>query len=121
MAEEPITCENKKRTKNRKKENSDSAFSESEINAAEQLIQLSSDSDSNKNDNIDDVVVEQRIIIGNTKSYDVLSTTPSKDYCLFQEDDDQTTIFGFGPRKNKRFKSLLEIYSLTKPLMSIVN
>ena len=102
-------------TKNKRK-NKNSAFTKSEIDAAEQLIQLSGDSDSSKNDNNnnDDVVVEQSDI-GDT-THDLISTA-SNEYC----DDDQTTIFGFEPRKSKRFKSLLEIYSLTKPLISIVN
>ena len=121
MAKEPITkpCKTKKRTNNNNKKNK-KAFSEFEIDAAQQLIQLNGDTDSSKTDKNNDVVVKFGITEAEQRdghmTYDLISTL-SNEYC----DDDQTTIFGLGPRKNKRFKSLREIYSLTQPLISIVN
>ncbi|PON83878.1 hypothetical protein TorRG33x02_203180 [Trema orientale] len=140
MAKEPITttspCKAKKITNknksNKKKRKNPPAFSESEIDAAEQLIQLSGDSDNGssscKNDNInnnndtdDGVVVAES---GSTNQAEQqgeqdLISTASNEYCNFSREDDdhdQTAIVGFGPRKHMRFRSLYEIYSFTKPL-----
>ncbi|PON60239.1 hypothetical protein PanWU01x14_154110 [Parasponia andersonii] len=136
MAKEPITttspCKAKKITNKNKKRKNPPVFSESEIDAAEQLIQLSGDSDngsgssSSKNDNInnndtdDDVVAES----GSTNQAEQqgeqdLFSTASREYWNFSREDDdhdQTAFVGFGPRKHMRFRSLYEIYSFTKPL-----
>ncbi|KAM6554409.1 hypothetical protein CsatB_015171 [Cannabis sativa] len=126
MAKETTTsCKTK--TKKRKKTISSSSsswlssrpvFSDLEINAAEQLIQLSSgDSElSNRNDIVVALLqVEYQPAMSDTTPYDLISTASNDD------DHDPTTIFEIGPpRKHKRFKSLGEIYNLTNPL-SIVS
>ncbi|KAM6554411.1 hypothetical protein CsatB_015173 [Cannabis sativa] len=107
---------------------STSVFSESEINAAELLIQLSGDSESsNRNDAVVSVEVlefgaahhdHDQQAMSDTTTFDLISTASKDDEDEDDDNDDPTTIFEIGPhRKHKRFRSLCEIYSLTNPLI----
>ncbi|EXB97295.1 hypothetical protein L484_024156 [Morus notabilis] len=108
---------NDKNEKTMKKKDLD--FSESEIDVAEQLIQLSGDSDNNDNNNNNNNIHEEIISDGDT-THLINNTLNRMKSNLFDDQEDD----GLDPRgKKKRFKSLSEIYSLTcKPLSdNIVN
>ena len=90
-------------------------FSESELDAAEQLIQLSGDSNNYRKDiNFSNIGVEGWELISDSDSthrnYDhPIINTPNKKF--FEEDHRQNqTIVGFEQRKRIKFKYVCEIY-----------
>ncbi|KAF3434967.1 hypothetical protein FNV43_RR22054 [Rhamnella rubrinervis] len=85
-------------------------FSESEIDVALQLIQLSGDSSDDRNG----------VVQGTTEQSDCGTThAVSFNHNFFQQQEDEANI-SLIIRKNIRFRSVSDIYKVTKPL-SIVN
>ncbi|GMN59049.1 hypothetical protein TIFTF001_028147 [Ficus carica] len=93
-------------------------FSESEIDVAEQLIQLSGDSNNHNDKNNNDDNNHHDLI----SDGDTAHLTNNIGGCkhgvkdFFDAEDD-----GFDQRRKKRFRSLSEIYSLTSKPLSLVN
>ncbi|KAK9989141.1 hypothetical protein SO802_029380 [Lithocarpus litseifolius] len=89
------------------------SFSESEMDVARQLIQLSGDSDDNHNHDDDNNMNSSEVKVEQSKgddAADVCSTNNIRE--TIEEEDDE--VFD---RRKRRFRSIYHVYKSTKPVI----
>ncbi|KAL4614737.1 hypothetical protein ACB092_07G074800 [Castanea dentata] len=92
------------------------SFSESEMDVAQQLIQLSGDSDDNHNQDDDNNTNSSEVKVERSKgddAADVCSTNNIRE-TIEEEEEDGDEIFY---RRKRRFRSIYNVYKSTEPVI----